>query len=304
MPDDILYCCDHSLEVNDIMLGSAPRVDVWFLLEYNAVWGNKAFPESTLSDVVKNHLQTALDTIPDSRLVFIRQPERRTDAISFFMVDSRIANPKIRAYELTQYEDLLLFNIEAVLNSIVDTPLEVAAPEVLYLICTNGKRDLACSKYGIPLYHAMTAHAGASAWQATHLGGHRFAATSAFLPHGLVYGHLEMETVCDLMDDYEQGIVNPKYLRGRASYDLPVQAAEGYLFDNISPNLDDWRLIDSQALSEVETIVTIELTGENTRHTVKVRRELSDYEVLKSTGDVAPVQVPIFRIVEHTKTGK
>lgn len=298
MPDEVLYCCDHARQVNDVLLGSAPRVDVWLLVEYNAVWGNKAFPESTLDVSIKAHLQAALDSIPDTRLMFIRQPERRTEKFAFFVVDSRMDRLKIRAFELNSYTDLVGLDIQKLVEDNVETSFEMEAPEFLYLICTNGKRDVACARYGVPMYQAMTANRGDLVWQSTHLGGHRFAATSAFLPHGIVYGHLEFESVGQMMEDYESGILHPEFLRGRSVYDLPIQAAEVYLLENVSARVEAFELVDSSAIGETETRVVF--SGPNgRRHQVIVRRELSDYEVLKSTADLAAVQVPIFRVVEH-----
>jgi hypothetical protein len=56
-------------------------------------------------------------------------------------------------------------------------------------------------------------------------------------------------------------------------------------------------------VGDTETRVVFEATADGVRHAVVVRRELSDYEVLKSTADAGPVQVPIFRVVEHQVMG-
>ena len=58
----------------------------------------------------------------------------------------------------------------------------------LYLVCTNGNRDKCCAKFGQPVYEQVARDVGESAWQTTHIGGHRFAATIMLLPTGDMFG--------------------------------------------------------------------------------------------------------------------
>ncbi len=58
------------------------------------------------------------------------------------------------------------------------------------MVCTHSQVDLACGKFGTPLYRQLRKeYASASArqlrvWQSTHFGGHQFAPTLVDLPHG------------------------------------------------------------------------------------------------------------------------
>lgn len=279
----MLLCADHSRAVGESLIGTAPRVDTWFLLEYNAAWGAKALPESHLPDVVKAHLQAIVDTVPQARMMFIRQPQRRADHIVFYVVDSLSAH--IMAFALKSYDELLDFDPHTRYGLVPMSP-----PHSLYLVCTNGRRDVSCAAYGVPLYEQMTAYASAEVWQSTHLGGHRFAATVACLPHGLVYGHVEPQTAPDFVERYRRGEVDLAHYRGRSIYDPPVQAAEHFL---LGQGLDGLRL---QGVRQQEPFVwTVEFNTDAESYSVRVERQLSTYDVYKSTGDAQPVSVPVWR---------
>jgi (2Fe-2S) ferredoxin len=58
------------------------------------------------------------------------------------------------------------------------------------------------------------------------VGGHRFAPNLVCLPHGLVYGRLDLEGAREVVAAYEQGRVEPDQLRGRASLQPEAQAAD------------------------------------------------------------------------------
>lgn len=73
------------------------------------------------------------------------------------------------------------------------------------LICTHGNIDIACSKFGYPLYKKLRSQTGENpsrkdnelthlrVWQCSHFGGHRFAPTLIDLPTGQYWGHMTME---------------------------------------------------------------------------------------------------------------
>lgn len=63
-------------------------------------------------------------------------------------------------------------------------------------ICTHGRRDTCCGKFGYPVYRKLADdYAGEElrVWRSSHLGGHRFAPTLMDLPSGRSWGHLDEE---------------------------------------------------------------------------------------------------------------
>ncbi|NJL94995.1 MAG: DUF2218 domain-containing protein [Anaerolineae bacterium] len=55
------------------------------------------------------------------------------------------------------------------------------------LVCTHGSRDVACAKFGYPLYRALRDELASDAvrvWRGSHFGGHVFAPTLLDMPRG------------------------------------------------------------------------------------------------------------------------
>ena len=59
-----------------------------------------------------------------------------------------------------------------------------APAEAALLVCTHGRREVCCAKYGRPVAQALAARYGPLVWETTHVGGDRFAANLVVLPSG------------------------------------------------------------------------------------------------------------------------
>ena len=74
-------------------------------------------------------------------------------------------------------------------------PYRVAAANVRdLLVCTHGTVDVACAKFGYPLYkYLRQQHAGdhLRVWRVSHFGGHVFAPTLLDLPTGHLWAYVE-----------------------------------------------------------------------------------------------------------------
>ncbi|MDJ0658637.1 MAG: sucrase ferredoxin [Crocosphaera sp.] len=78
------------------------------------------------------------------------------------------------------------------------------------LVCTHGNVDLACSRFGFPIYNHIKKQYSINndnlrVWRCSHFGGHQFAPTLIDFPIGQVWGHLETEILDNLI--YRQGNV-------------------------------------------------------------------------------------------------
>ena len=86
----------------------------------------------------------------------------------------------------------------------------------LWLVCTNGRRDVCCAELGRPVAAALTDQWPTSTWETTHLGGHRFAATLLALPSGITLGRLDAGSAIAACREIEAGSHPTSYSRGRA----------------------------------------------------------------------------------------
>jgi hypothetical protein len=213
------FCADISSQTGEQLTATASRIEHWLLVEYRGLWSRDVLGGSLLSERVKAALRAQLEALPRSRLVFIRRPERRArEGRMVYLARSAEADANVSALEVGHLEELAGLDIAAAADP-VDRPLLV--------VCTHGKRDRCCARYGRPLYDRLGVEAEDDwVWQSTHVGGDRFAGNLVCLPHGLYFGRVQAGDVWPLLDEYLAGRIYLPCYRGRSCYSFPVQAAE------------------------------------------------------------------------------
>jgi hypothetical protein len=157
--------------------------------------------------------------LPHARIVFVRRAERRgRDGLVAFVARSTKSDCALRRLELERHDDLIGLELDAV-GSPVDHPL--------FLVCTHGKHDRCCAKYGRPLYDAVCEQLEDEwAWQATHIGGDRFAGNLVVLPEGVYYGRVEPSEAWPVLEAALDKRVHLPHYRGRSCHGFAAQAAE------------------------------------------------------------------------------
>ena len=295
---DLVFCSECSRAVGEQVFGTAPRADVWLLLEYYGAWEAKAVPQSDLPAAVKDRLLGWGEAIPHTKVQLIKRAEPGA-AIRFFVALSSQIDPVLYRFELDSYEALLTFDLDAVLRR--DPALDASiARDPLIAVCTNGRRDVSCAKYGVPVYDELIKHAPQWAWQITHLGGHRFAGTMVALPDGACYGYVDPDNVAEIVANVRDRYVTIDKLRGRSCFDPPVQAAEYYLRGITgSRSLPGVRFVSIRETGESAWSVRFDLLVDGTRHEIHLRRALSEWTTYESSKDAEPKHMPQFHFVEH-----
>lgn len=96
----------------------------------------------------------------------------------------------------------------------------------LFLVCTHGKRDRCCARFGVPLARDLAGSYPDEVWETTHVGGHRFAANLVILPHGLYYGPVDPPAAVGAVEAYRRGEITARGYRGRAGQQTQAQEAE------------------------------------------------------------------------------
>jgi hypothetical protein len=212
------FCADLSRENDEPLAATASRIDHWFLIEYRGLWTHDALPGSGLSDQVKQHLREQVASVRHGRLLFVRRPDRRGHPrLLAFTASSRPGELRVTRTEFETYEDLRG----------VDLRSGAAVEHPLFLVCTHGKHDPCCARYGRPLYEALRDELEPdSSWQSSHIGGDRFAGNLVCLPEGLYYGRVGREAAGSVLDEHLERRILLRHYRGRSIYTFPIQAAE------------------------------------------------------------------------------
>ncbi len=293
------FCALEARNANIPMIGTAPRVDVWLLLEYPHPWGRRAFEESEILQEAKAYLAEQAAAIPNSRIQLIKHRSvKYAETISFHLVLSRELSPVRYRFQLPGYESLLDLDIRGIAAELPYFA-EHATTEPLYLACTNGRRDACCAARGLPVYEKLSQMAGESAWQTSHLGGHRFAANLLCLPHGILYGRVDDADLELLVREYARGRIFVPSYRGRSCYPPEVQAAASFLRHQ-------------QNLLEVYRIRLDDVTGEGSDqwlvcfaelggrlHRLRVGVKRAAYEAFASCGADHPETSDAYYLIDY-----
>jgi hypothetical protein len=212
-------CAETSRAHAEPLHATASRVDTWVLIEYRGLWAHDCVDGSTLSDALKAHLVAQRVRLPHSRILFVRRNERRSgDGLLAYVARSTQTERELRCLELERHDDLIEIDLETA-GEPVDHPL--------FLVCTHGKHDRCCAKYGRPLYDAVSEQVEDGwAWQSSHVGGDRFAGNLVVLADGIYYGRVEPAEAWSVVEAALDRRVHMPLYRGRSCYGFVAQAAE------------------------------------------------------------------------------
>ena len=269
------FCADLSRENDEPLSATASRIDHWFLIEYRGLWARDALSGSGLSDQVKRHLREQVAAARHSRLLFIRRPDRRghPELVAFAAV-SRPGETRVTRVEFEAYEDL------RGLDLLAGDP----AGHPLFLVCTHGKHDPCCARYGRPLYEALRDELDEDwAWQVSHIGGDRFAGNLVCLPEGIYYGRVDRETAGLVLDEHFARRVSMANYRGRSIYTFAVQAAERFVREQSGlTGIDDLAL---ERVERSEGFCNVTFAADGERHDVRVEEEPGDFTQLTCSSE-------------------
>ena len=294
------YCAELTRQNDEPIYGSATEAKYWFLLEYGQPWRSKAVTDNDLPLQVQDFLSRQLAAIPHSRLLFIKQQQVKQEKLRFFVVKTAEIAPTIYEFDLNAYEDLLTLNIAAIVAE-QETYNHFKRENPLFLVCTNGKRDRCCAKFGRPVYEALQQSQGEAVWQSSHIGGHRYAPTLLFLPHGVNFGLFTPEEAQAAVDACLDGQIHDlaRY-RGRTYYAPHVQAADFFLRQELDYHtLAGIQLRTVQPVEENSWIVQFDVLATGGIHELRVQRQMTAHERLVSCSSPAEKVVPRYRLVEY-----
>lgn len=99
----------------------------------------------------------------------------------------------------------------------------------LLLVCTHGRREVCCARFGRPVAVALAARFGPLVWETTHVGGDEFAANLVVLPDGAYFGRLDPRQAVVVAERALAGELELDAYRGTAGRSTDAQAAEWQL---------------------------------------------------------------------------
>jgi hypothetical protein len=268
------FCAQASRDAADPFIGTAARADLWLLIEYTGAWQRNEIQSSALPAQVKDWINHARTFYMQTRL--IKRNKSKSESITVFVASTLEQRQAIYRFQLERYEELLCLDLEA-LRDEHSCYQRYLYNDPLFLVCTHGKHDACCAKFGMPVYNEMERLAGDYTWQSSHVGGDKFAANVVCMPQNIYYGRVAVSEVSDLIVSSVQSQVYLKRYRGRGCYQPVVQAAECLLRERCGEtNLHAFRLLEERQVSELDWWVCFESTCDGARHCLLVQERVRE----------------------------
>jgi (2Fe-2S) ferredoxin len=233
------------------MLGTAFPAARLMLVEQPFPWG----PEGLRTSRFDPEIAVALEVRARAegvRVQAIRRLGRSRHRAHrrWVIVDTRDGTETLRWGEFIDDVDLLELPLDGSRGEPDPTPL--------YLVCTHGKHDPCCAQRGRPLAEALAAARPGRVWQASHLGGCRFAPTVLVLPLGLMYGRVVPSAATELVAAAEAGEVFGPSLRGRIGIPPAAQAAIAFTHEHLAlPRSRDVSLVSTTPIDRATVLVRV-----------------------------------------------
>ena len=211
-------CSVRALARGDSGMATASPAQRWLLVEQPGPWGRDALHDSRFDAEVAHRLASRARG-ENVRVLLVRRPEEepRARELRWAYADGRPGREGLWWSARSSDADLL------------DVPWDGSvgdrAPDLVYLVCTQGGHDACCALRGRPLARALRAQGPNDVWECSHVGGDRFAANVVVLPYGFYYGQVPADGA-ELVAAHAAGQVALPWLRGRAGLPLPAQAAQ------------------------------------------------------------------------------
>jgi hypothetical protein len=208
---EILTCSGSSVAAGESLAATATQGTNWLLVEVRGAWGRDAVADSGLPPGARE----AMDEFP-GKVILVRRPDRRGGVT---VIRATVEEGRGTAFRQ------MLGSVEELPGADLERGDPTAGPIVL--VCVHGRRDACCARLGRPLFDTLASHLlPERLWQASHLGGHRFAPNMLVLPHGVQLGRIPVERALEVVEMLANDRIPLDLYRGRTMYAPPVQAAE------------------------------------------------------------------------------
>jgi hypothetical protein len=223
--DPTFRCSAASRAADEQLAGTAPTDTELLLVEHPGPWGRKAVEESRLPEETRAHLLG----LSGVRVQLVRRHRGGT-------------GPGVRVFHAVATSDgfRVTSGVVGSLEAVARLDLAALAPYdgPLWLVCTNGRRDLCCAELGRPVAAALAARWPEATWETTHLGGHRFSSTLLALPSGHALARLDPTNALHACALLEKGEVPIDLSRGRAGLPPRDQVLELHVLAGGSPDVE------------------------------------------------------------------
>jgi hypothetical protein len=221
-------CAAIRAALGEPMHGTAPAAaGAWLLIEHPGPWPAAGPPPGLPPQAAAAwRAAVALGVRPQLIRRVVRR--RRVPPHQVYVAWTRGRDVWVEGVELLDLGDLASLDLAAVASG--RRPYFGAAiHEPLLLVCTHGRRDACCARWGRPVALELRSRYGELVWETTHVGGDRFAANVVCLPDGTYHGGTDIDSAATVGAAAVAGHVSLPQYRGRCGLPDAVQSAEWFV---------------------------------------------------------------------------
>lgn len=206
---DSFFCTEESQEAGEDLIGSAVAAQIYVLVECPPPWSANAFDSKQVPADLRTLLQEFKQAKRSIRplLIYRDRPkqEQHTSVLIFHQQEGLSRGYSKHEFQVSSLEAVAPLVAAYVSGDCLNyEPVETQTRDIL--VCTHGSHDKCCAKYGQSFYRQAIATVVRLAldpevriWQASHIGGHRFAPTAIAFPDGRYYGRLDQESLTAIL---------------------------------------------------------------------------------------------------------
>lgn len=246
MSEQSTPCSALSSSAGEPLAGSAPRATGWLVVEHPGPWGRDALAGPTIPEEFTAFAEHLLREYGIRTLLARHQTRRRlsdSDPRNVWLALSESTHRSLRHTWARSLSQVGNWNPSAI--SLGELPNSTKPPiGQLELICTHSGRDACCALHG-----RARAAQRPWAWECSHLGGHRFAATSLVLPNAMLFGRLEATSDDDL---------GARNLRGASFLPPMLQVADAAVREFADMNVAEPLTLNVVSEEPAEALVRVE----------------------------------------------
>lgn len=252
-------CCEESFALDEPLLGTASVNRRWILIERDGLWGANALRENRFDAEVRSKIR-GLSRITGARILLIRRhpsrhPSRSQTGVRVMCSSTSQTQKWLEEFRLDSIDDLFDLDLSPLRRgaSVGGNTLN----QNRFFVCTHGKHDPCCAKYGRPVAAALDHEWPDRTWQTSHIGGDRFAGNVLVLPLGIYYGRVEPSKAVSLMEQLGRGGLSLDHYRGQSAFTFGVQAAEWWARkEHQWLHLEDLSFVEHRELGGAESLTT------------------------------------------------
>jgi hypothetical protein len=208
------------------MAGTASTVRSFLLVEHSGPWGEEALRDARMPKGIGPELRERA-AATGTKVLLIRRPrkaERTHAGVRVFAAYAHHAEPWLETTVLDDLHGVHELDLEALAAGRSPGLSPHFAP--VLAVCTHGRHDTCCAERGRPVAAGLAHAFRDETWEASHIGGDRFAGNLVVLPHGLYFGRLDAAGARGVARLLAAGELDLDHLRGRSGLAMPLQAAE------------------------------------------------------------------------------